>query len=491
MPPPRTPDDQAGPAATAVGLAAAIAAGDLDPAGVVAGALAAARSGPWAPAFASVDESVAEVAVGAAPAAGGSLRGVPVAVKDYLAHQAGHPYWCGSPLLEALDHRASFDSAVIRRLRAAGAVVIGRTVLPELATSFTTTWAARPPLAHPFVDGASPWGSSGGSAVAVAAGVVPVAHANDMAGSVRAPAAACALVGAKPSRGFAVVSPWAPERWFGFAHDGALATTVADAARLLDVMAGAGGHPAGGSGPGGLERAAARGPAGRLRVGVLVAAPGGLAEVDPACVAAVGATATALADLGHEVVEVRDGPLVEPAELTTLVGVVVARTLRWWGHLAGRPLTGDDVERRNWALAELGNATTGDELVAALARRDAHAAALAGVFAPRGERVAGAARRRAGDGVGVDLVVSPTMPVPCVPLGWERSVRRADLVLGCFTAPWNVGGQPAWSLPLGATDDGRPVGVQLVGGRGRDDLVAAVAAELEGHLGWAVRRPRG
>jgi amidase len=417
----------------------------------------------------------------AAVAAGlpdGPLRGVPMLVKDALCHTAGDPYHLGMRLLRERRWTEPRDTELARRFRRAGLVIVGRTNTPELATAFTTESAAYGPTRNPWDPARSADGSSGGSAAAVAAGMVAVAHGNDMGGSIRVPASQCGVVGLKPTRARISLAPDFGEYWGMLAHEGVLTRTVRDTAAVLDAVHGAApGDPYTAPPP--------RRPFGRdlgidpppLRVGLRTAVPVTGAQPDPECAAAVQAAGALLERCGHHVEPAAIPALDDEAmgaHFARLFTASVARDLDRWQRRLGTVIGPQHIEPRNWMLAELGRQVTAAAYIAAVEYLQAYARRVARWWAD-----------------GSDVLVTPTIRIPPPPLGWLP--REPDLAavadLGQFTCPFNVTGQPAVSLPLQWTAHGLPVGVQLVGGYGREDLLLQLAAQLERAAGWAHRYP--
>ncbi len=415
-----------------------------------------------------------EQARGALP--DGPLRGVPVLLKDLGWHLAGEPVGEGTTFLA--DRPRPRDSATARALVDAGAVVVGRTRVPELATTVTTEPAALGSTRNPWDVGRTAGGSSGGSAAAVAAGAVPLATASDGGGSIRIPAAACGLVGLKPSRGRISLAPLAGESWAGASTEGVLTRTVRDTALLLDVLAG--------PQPGDPYTAPRNSrpfvdevgaPAGRLRVGLLPVPPQDDVEGDAACAAAVERAGRLLADLGHEVHLAHPAALGDPGfsrHFNRTVGADVAATLAAHEELLGRPVEDDELEPRNRSYRGMGQRLTA---VGYLQTRDW----LAG-FSRR------VAAWWAAEGDGFDLLVTPTVNGPAPLLGALEEGAAVARWMTC-TAQFNVTGQPALSLPLAAHAGGLPLGVQLVAAYGREDLLLRVGASLEAAAPWEARRP--
>jgi amidase len=413
----------------------------------------------------------------------GPFRGVPFLVKDAVCHTAGDPYHCGMRFLRDLGWREASDSTLAARLRAAGFVFVGKTNTPELASAPTTEPLAWGPTRNPWDPERTPGGSSGGSAAAVAAGLVPVAHGNDMGGSIRIPASACGLVGLKPTRARSTLGPAFGEYWWALTHEHVLTRSVRDSAAVLDAIAGpAPGDPYSAPPP---ARPFAEEPGrspGRLRVGLRTRRPGGAEEAQADCRAAVERAGRLLEELGH-VVEwasppALDGPL-DGSEFLVL-GVAIARDLERWGERTGRALAPGDVEPTNQLMAEVGRGVTATRWVAAVESLQGRARELARWWAE-----------------GFDLLVTPTLGEPPPRLGWLGAAGGAEpreLLarygrFAPFTMPFNVSGQPALSLPLAWNDEGLPIGVQLVAAYAREDLLLRVAAQLEQAAPWRDRWP--
>ncbi len=408
-------------------------------------------------------------------AADAPFRGVPILVKDLLATVAGAPYAGGLRLLKDAGYRARHDSYLVARLRKAGFVIVGKSNCSELGIVPTTEPVAWGPTRNPWNAGHSTGGSSGGSAAAVAAGLVPVAHANDGGGSIRIPASCCGLVGLKPSRGRTSLGPDAGDVMGGLVNEGVVARSVRDTAALLDLLAGAeAGDPYTAPPPARPFAAEVGAPVERLRVGFAtryVTPAGQLAEIHPECHAAVTATARLLADLGHVVEEVELPALHRPEYVARFLAVWsagVAADLDALEPLVRRKLTADDVEPLTWALYQMGRAVTAPAYLAAWRWLQATARALAAAWTT------------------MDVWLTPTITQPPPPLGFYASApgnplegifKAAGIVP--FTAPFNVTGQPAISLPVHVAAGNLPVGVQLVGAYAREDLLLRLAAQLE------------
>jgi amidase len=411
----------------------------------------------------------------------GPFRGVPVVVKDLNAPMAGEPHHEGMRALRDAGWIAREDGAVVRRLRAAGCVIVGRTNTPELGLTPTTEPAAYGPTRNPWDRARSAGGSSGGSAAAVSARMVAVGHGTDGGGSIRIPASACGLVGLKVSRGRTSGAPNG-EEMCGLSVQHVLTRTVRDSAAMLDVLAGPEpGDPYVAPPPRApYAEAAARAP-GPLRVGVRTATPAGLGETHPECVAAVEEAARALESLGHRVEAASPAALDEDdftLNFAVLVATDAATLLDSWSRALGRAIGADGVEPDTWALAEMGRAISAPQLQAArLALGDY-------------------ARRMAAWWTDFDVLLTPTLASPPVELGALASPPGEPLAGGLkalayipFTPPFNATGQPAISLPVHMTPGALPVGVQLAAAYAREDVLLGLAAQLEEVFRWHDRRP--
>ena len=397
------------------------------------------------------------------------FAGVPFLLKDYQGREAGEPYHMGVRTLRELDYRPRTDSPLAQRVRAGGLIPIGRTNTPELAVMGTTEPQLYGPTHNPWASGRSPGGSSGGSAAAVAARIVPAAHANDISGSIRIPAAMCGLVGLKPTRGRVITSR--PDSATGMMVEGVLTRSVRDTAALVDHLS----HTSPWWPAPSLPRPLADevgAPISPLRVGLWTEAFNG-SPVDPGCAAAAGHAAGLLAAMGHHV-EVAAPAVLSTDELwdlaKTVLGVTAAAEAAAWVDRIGHALGEADLEPRTWAMVQAGQAVSAAELHSILGRFQALAATA---FEWWDE---------------YDLLVTPTTAAPAS-LHGEYLTKYVSGLGSAFTRPINVTGQPAMSVPLGWPDDGLPRGVQLVGGYGREDVLVGVAAALEIAEPWAHRRP--
>jgi amidase len=379
------------------------------------------------------------------------LAGVPIAVKDNVP-VAGEPMRTGSVATDPAPQTA--DHEVVRRLRAAGAVVVGLTRVPELCV-YGTTDSTFGITRNPWDRTRTPGGSSGGSAAAVAAGAVPIAHGNDGMGSIRIPAACCGLVGIKPGRDV-VPSDLGNGSWFGMAENGPLATTVADAALALSVLAD---RP-------GLAQVTAP-PSLRIAVSTRPPTPG--TPLNRHWLAVTRETADRLRAAGHAVVEA-DPPYGATLGLTELA-FWTAGTARDVELLEDRSRLAVRTSRH----AAAGRAVLASHLVREKARRR---------WQKRAEQFFGP----------VDVLITPTLARPPLPArawarrGWLANVW-ANSRYAPFAAPWNLAGWPAMNVPAGFDSDGRPVGVQLVGKPSAEGQLLALAAQLESLQPWPRTAP--
>jgi amidase len=379
------------------------------------------------------------------------LAGLPIAIKDNVPVE-GEPMRCGSTASDPAPQPA--DHEVVRRLRAAGAVVVGLTRVPELCV-FGATDSRFGLTRNPWNTSRTPGGSSGGSAAAVAAGMVAVAHGNDGMGSIRIPAACCGLVGLKPGRGL-VPSELGNESWFGMAENGPLATSVDDCALLLSVMAG---RP---------DLAAVTPPA-RVRVAVSTQAPAPFTPVDRHWAAAARQTGTLLRQAGHRVITANP-PYGQRTALSEMVRWVAGTELD--ARLLASPSA---LETRTRRHAQLGRVV----LRLGFPREQGRA------------RWRAVAERFFADH---DVLVTPALAQPPIEAaawgqrGWLANIL-ANIRYAPFAAPWNLAGWPAMVVPAGVHPDGMPLAVQLVGRPGSEPLLLGVAHQLEALRPWPRTAP--
>jgi amidase len=404
------------------------------------------------------------------------FAGVPIAIKD-TAPVAGMPYRLGSDMFG--DFVPPQDAFVVRRLREAGFVFVGKTNLPEFGILPVTEPRRFGPTRNPWDPERTPGGSSGGAAAAVAAGMVPLAHGSDGGGSIRIPAACCGLVGLKPSRGRISRGPEQGDDLL--VQDGVLTRTVAETAALLDVMAGyePGDATWAPPPPEPFAETAARDP-GRLRIGVTTVPAIEVAAIDPVCERAARDAAELLESLGHEVEEV--DPPWRGQELlrafTLVFGTPVALGMWFGSQVTGRAPSAELVEPLSWTIWE--GVRERDPLDYLLART----------------RLTAASRPIVALWDEYDAILTPSLAERPVKIGeidscsddpWEDFHRSGQFTP--YTALYNVTGQPAISLPLFHGGDGLPLGVMLGGRPAGEGPLLSLAAQLEAASPWAERRP--
>jgi len=406
------------------------------------------------------------------------LAGVPFLAKDMNIDVAGLRLTSSCRWLAELP-AAAIDAPLAARWRAAGLSILGRTNTPEFAGEFVTEPTWRGATLNPWDLARSPGGSSGGAAAAVASGMVPIAHGTDSGGSIRVPAAACGLVGLKPSRGLTPVGPHLDELAGGLDVEHVLTRSVRDTALMLDLTIG----------PDATTRVPWRVPAGSfaaalaarlpsLRIGVSVAAPGGM-RPHPEIAAAVEGIAARLAGEGHRVAEFTfpaSAAIGGPAAVVWMTAI--AEEIDFFRSRVGRPPQPDELEALTWASVELAKRWTAFDY--ARARRELTRATvdMAGVFKD------------------FDVLLLPTTAELPVMTG-QIDGRTAAFDLerwnadsygyAPYTEIFNATGSPAISLPLAISKSGLPIGVQFAAALGRDALLLTLAAWFERDMPWAQR----
>lgn len=466
----------------ATGLAALVAAGDVSPAELVQASLD--RIEERDPALNAIihrrDDSVRSEA---AALPDGPFRGVPMVIKDLWASTAGDPMHNGNRALKEAQFTTPDDSDLVALYRRAGFAFVGRTNTPELGLVATTEPTSHGPTRNPWNTNRGAGGSSGGSAAAVAAGMVPVGHASDGGGSIRIPASLCGLVGLKPSRGRVPMGPWSDE--WGVSVHHVVTRSVRDSASILDVgsvMPPGSAMVAPRAGSLTTFAAAVDHDANAQRVVLLPEAVGADISTHPACVALVQHVGALLEGMGHGVSEgvpPTFGDESATGDFLALWSAGCAASVERMGAMIGRELTADDVEPGTWQMAEFGRTTRAPDLLRAQGAHVAIRRKLQTWFTDE-----------------CDLLVTPTCASPAPPVGALASSEadphagsRGSIPFATFTAPFNVSGQPAISLPMGMTDDGLPIGVQIVAQWGREDLLFQIAGALERAEPWFDRRP--
>jgi amidase len=408
----------------------------------------------------------------------GVLAGVPFLMKDLIAGYAGVPMLWGSRLLRGLV--PTIDSELVVRLKRAGLVVLGKTNTPELGLLPTTESRLWGPCRNPWDPERTAGGSSGGSAAAVAAGLVPMAHGNDGGGSLRVPAACCGIFALKPTRGRTPLGPTRGDIMSGLIVEHAVTRSVRDSAALLDATAGPDlGDPYWAPPPERPFVEEVGADPGHLRIAFTTTPPTGV-PVHPDCVAAVEAAARLAQALGHEVVEA--APVLEQDVLVhafiTVWSAGCAAMLEGLALAAGRRLLADEVEPFTWALYEVGRAQPAAAYLGAIASLQQVARVIARFFTAH------------------DVWLTPTLAEPPLPLGSFEvgpdnplaALMRAAAFIP-FTPLANATGQPAMSVPIFWNAAGLPIGTHWMGRFGDEATLFRLAAQLEGARPWAHRRP--
>ncbi len=457
----------------AVGLAGLVAKGEVS-----AGELldtAVARMAEVNPTLNAVTLDLTEMARKALPAKPqGPLGGVPYLLKDLGAMMAGTVTTGGSRLWK--DNLAAADSAIVTLYKQAGLNIFGKTNTPEFGLMPITEPEFLGACRNPWDVDRTPGGSSGGAASAVAAGIVPAAHASDGGGSIRTPASACGLFGMKPSRGRVSFAPMG-EGWGGASIQHAVTRSVRDSAVLLDVVC----QPQSGdpyylaSPEVPYAQEVGRAP-GNLRIGFTTAALAAPA-LDPECAQAVLDAARLCESLGHTVEEV-----TVPGDLAAMqkaagdvIAASVAATLEIESEKRGRPADQSDVEDLTWFMARRGMSVTGPAYVRGLAAIHAYGRAVAELFKT------------------YDVLLLSTLGSPAIPIGWlTESIETYAPRLFDFmpnTQAFNNTGQPAMTVPLSWSKSGLPIGVQFVGRMAEEGVLFRLAGQLEAAQPWFDRTP--
>lgn len=409
----------------------------------------------------------------------GPFHGVPFVIKDLWAGSAGDPMHNGMAGMQRENWISPVDSDLVALYRSAGFNFIGRTNTPELGLVATTEPASHGPCRNPWNPEHGAGGSSGGTAAAVAAGMAPVGNASDGGGSIRIPAAMCGLVGLKPSRGRVPMGPYGDE--WGVSVQHIVSTSVRDTAAILDISSV---HSPG-------DAILAPGPfrpyvdeltadPGRLRIALLSDSPRDDVVVDPEVKAETERIGRRLEELGHDVFFGRPDVMNDPSlatEFAAIWAVGAAYNLHRVGEMIGRPLTPDDVEPGTWQMAQFGGSMDGLDLMKAQGAHARFRRSIQAWFASH-----------------CDVLLTPTCALPAPTIGELTPTNddahrgsRNSIPYAVFTSPFNVSGQPGISLPTGETTSGLPIGIQLVGHYGAEDVLIRLAAQLEAAEPWTDR----
>jgi amidase len=408
----------------------------------------------------------------------GPFTGVPFLLKDLLAAYAGVRMASGSRFLQ--DFTPGHDSELTARYKRAGLVVVGKTNTPEYGILPTTEPTLFGPTRNPWDTTRNTGGSSGGSAAAVAAGLVPMAHANDGGGSIRIPASCCGVFGLKPTRARNPLGPDFGDMFSGLVAEHAISRSVRDSAALLDATAGPSpGDPyyAPPQARSFVEEVGAH--TGKLRIALMTQTPLGT-PVHPDCVKAAHDAAALCAELGHEVVEA--APAIDGERFLQSFMAIWSAGCAWTidglAHVTGREPQEDQFEPGTWVFYQMGKQTKASDYLLAW------------------QWVQGLAREVAQFMSEYDVWLTPTLGEPPVPLGSfdalpddpVAGMRRAGTFVP-FTPICNLTGQPAMSVPLHWNDEGLPIGTHFIGRFGDEATLFRLAAQLEQARPWAARRP--
>ncbi len=402
----------------------------------------------------------------------GPFRGVPLLIKDLGCTMQGGVDYMGSALLKRQGARAAADCALTKRLKRAGFIILGRTTTPEFGIRSTTESRATGATRNPWSLNHSTGGSSGGSAAAVAGGLVPIAEGSDGGGSLRMPASLCGCVALKPSRGRISQAPDG-EAMMGHNEYGPLARSIGDVAAFLDVASGPEpGDPVTPPSPARSFSTEAELDPSPLRIGVFLGSQLAATAIDRSCTEAVRLVADRLATAGHDVIDDAPAAYTDEEYLDHFIDTIAPSLGGLFDHVAevvGRPLTEDDVEPQTWYWFSRGARRTGSELANDLTWLADYRRRMAAWWSS-----------------GWDLLVAPAFPRAALELGMsddgaEQTRRNIDLIR--LTAPINSTGQPALAVPA-LIADGLPIGVQIVGAYGREDLLLQVGRQLEAVTRW-------
>ena len=416
---------------------------------------------------------------------GSGFWGVPFLLKDLVAECKGTPFEEGSRAIQG--YISKLDSELVRRHKAGGLIIIGKTNAAEFGVLPTTEPAIHGPTVNPWDPSLTPGGSSGGSAAAVAAGIVPMAHGNDGGGSLRIPASCCGLFGLKPTRGRNPLGPLFGDIGGGIAHEHAVTLTVRDSAALLDVTSGPDLGDPYYAPP--MERPFLEEvgrDAGRLKIGFLTRVPEGWneeTELHPDCEIAVKDAAQLCEGLGHIVEEVSAEPLSHPDIPQTFVllfSCFVGHAIAYWERELGKKIEKNELESATWEIYQESLKTTGASYLVAVEELQCFARKIAKWY-------------HEGN---YDMLLSPTMRIPPTKLGSFKSSPedpmawiKIALSFVAFTRTQNITGQPAMSIPLYWNEDNIPIGVQFAGRFGEEGKLFRLAAQLEQARPWADRNP--
>jgi len=414
-----------------------------------------------------------------------AFYGVPFLLKDLMAEYKGAPFHEGSRAVEG--YVSKLDTELVKRQKAAGLIVVGKTNTPEFGLLPTTEPELYGPTVNPWKPDLTPGGSSGGSAAAVAAGIVPMAHGNDGGGSIRIPASCCGLFGLKPTRGLNPLGPLFGDVGSGIVCEHAVTRTVRDSAALLDATSGPEtGDPYHAPPPRGPFLEEVEKEAGSLKIGFLTSVPKGWGietHLHPDCEAAVNDAARLCERLRHTVEEIPSKELGYPNLFKiygNLFSCLTGHFIEYWKRELDKEPMQDQFEPLTWSSYQAGLKRTGAYYLGVVEELQRFSRKIAGLYSERD----------------YDAILSPTMTIPPTRLGAFRPTPedpmrgfKAANAFCAFTEIQNVTGQPAMSVPLFWNENDVPIGVQFAGRFGDEATLFRLGAQLEKVRPWIDRKP--
>ncbi|MBN1932308.1 MAG: amidase [Desulfobacterales bacterium] len=413
----------------------------------------------------------------------GKFKGVPFLLKDILAEMEGVRRTSGTNYLD--DFVSPRDSELVKRYKKSGLIILGKTNVPELGILATTEPKRFGPTRNPWDLSRTPGGSSGGSAAAVACGMVSMAHGNDGAGSIRIPSSCCGLFGMKPTRGRITLAPMFGDLLFGLVSEHAITRSVRDSAALMDATAGsAPGDPYYAPPPkASFLKAVGRDP-GNLKIGVITYSPSGM-PIDDDCLQALDASTRLCKELGHTVEEAKfdtfDVSILAhlPVAFDTVYSSGVAWQITAMEYIVGKKAKQSHFEPLTWAYGEKGELKKSVDLMNALFIFQRFSREIGKLFAES-----------------YDILLSPTLALIPPKLGSFDAVKENPLyglefsgIFSPFTVIANITGQPAMSVPLYWNEEGLPIGTHFIGSYGDEETLFSLAAQLEEVRPWKNFKP--
>jgi len=401
--------------------------------------------------------------------------GVPFLLKDLIAEFKGAPFHEGSRAVKG--NVSKLDTELVKRQKAAGLIIVGKTNTPEFGLLPTTEPELYGPTVNPWNPSLTPGGSSGGSAAAVAAGIVPMAHGNDAGGSIRIPASCCGIFGLKPTRGRNPLGPLYGDIGSGIVCEHAVTRTVRDSAALLDATSGPDtGDPYYAPSPKRPFLEEIEREVGSLKIGFLTSVPEGWGiktQFHPDCQEAVKDAAQLCEHLGHVVEE------IDPKELG-YPNLFKGWSIEYWGEKLGKELMKDQFEPLTWSSYQAGLKRTGAYYLGVVEQLQHFSRKIAGFYYEND----------------YDAILSPTMSIPPTKLGAFQPTPedpmkgfRASSAFCALTEIQNITGQPAMSVPLFWNENNVPIGVQFAGRFGEEATLLRLGIQLEQARPWTDRKP--